>query len=418
MDSTTSSQLPSNTQPGADLRHRADMLGTALAESLNVVVAGVPGRPSGPRALGRALDMTTVTASRLLKAIAQTDPIAVLQLLPGPNPLHKLVAAALESGTPAADCESAAKAITVFEELIRTEAGDRGSLKAMLSAWLPEEQREFEAQRRQTIFKALGELEGVSCDLELSSIFVAPSAREGRLDVANTRCLLGIDRIRPDAVVKLATRRLSAAQDSGAEPARLPLTLEGEPATDGLHTVRLDEFCDAPPAPFIARDYGEHVQYHLGPTGFGRNSKVDVVIGELNRAELHHRDANQEHPPYFFMSPEMATRKAVMDVFVHESIHPGVMPELLVYDTSSLGPALPGDPARQLDLRSSPEPMQSFTPSTRGTRLLEFPRYTALLNHVSERLEWDLSEFRLFRVALSYPLVGRQLTLAFRGPAS
>lgn len=395
---------------GQALRERAEALGGHLAEALNLVVAGIPGRPNGPRALGRELGLTTVTASRVLTAIAQSDPLAVLQALPGPNPLHKMVAAARERGCPADECEKASLAVDVFDELIRSEAGDRGSLKAMLSAWLPDERREFEAQRRQTMFKALGELEGVSCDLELSAVFVAPSQVEGRLDLANAKCLLGIDRIRPDAVVKLGTRRLSTERGE-ADSARVPLTLDGDRATDGLHTVRLDDFCDAPPAPFVAAEFGDYVQYSLGPTGLGRGSKVDVVIAELNRAELPARV--DPSPRYFFMTPEMATRKAVMDVFVHEDTFGDRTPEFSVYDTTSLGVAVPGDPARALDERPTPVELLALASAARAARLVEFPRYTALVSHVAERLDWDLDRFRLFRVAVPYPLVGHQLTLAF-----
>lgn len=403
------------TPPGHDLRQRVEALGTRLAEDLNLVIAGLPDRPTGPRALGRALDLTTVTASRLLKAIAQHDPIAVLQLVPGPNPLGKMIDS-IEAITGATEASAAARrAVGDFDALIRDEAGDRGSLKAMLSAWLPEERREFEAQRRQAVFKALAEMEGVSCDLELSSLFLSPSEADGEIDIVNVKALLGIDRIRPDAVVKLGTRRL----ESGDEAApRMPLTLGGEPAVDGLHTVRLDEFCSARPAPLLVRQIDAAVQYQLGPTGFGRESKRDLVIAELNRGELPHREPSAERPPHFFMVPEMPTRKAILDLFVHRDIYPGEGPELLCYDTTGSGPARAGDESRALDRRPIFEPVQRFESGPRGARLVEFPQYTALIERVADTTGWVLADFRLYRVAVSYALLGRQLTLAFTGASA
>lgn len=410
------------TRAGDHLRHRVESLGSSIADRLSALVAAVPGRPSGPQALGRALGMTTVTASRLLKAIGQTDPVAVLQLLPGPNPMSKMVAAARRAGTDAETCDTAQRDIDAFDELIRIEAGDRGSLKAMLSAWLPEDRREFEAQRRQTIFKALTELDGVSCEFELSTTIVAPAADvpnrgDGDLDIVSVKCLQGIDRIRPDAIVKLGTRRVTSPMAEGAteDRPRVPLNLEGEPALDGLHTVRLDEFCNARPAPFDVREFGGHVQYSLGPTGFGRGSKVDLVIAEVNRGELFEREPNEERPPYFFSTPEMATRKAVFDLLVHEDVYRGATPEIINYDTSAMGPAAAHDPARELDRRYFPEPLGSLGPGIRRARLLEFPRYASLLEHVAQKLDYDLDRFRLYRAALTYPLVGNQITLAFTG---
>ncbi|MEM8709796.1 MAG: hypothetical protein AAGG01_02500 [Planctomycetota bacterium] len=403
-------------RPGGELRERVEKLGTSLAESLGGLVTHVPNRPVGPQALGRALGMTTVTASRLLKALAQSDPIAVLQLLPGPNPLRKMVVAAREIGTPENFCGAAEAELANFDQLIRAEAGDRGSLRAMLTAWLPEERREFEGQRRQTIFKALNELEGVACEFELSTLLLAPGKADDELDIVSLKCLLGIDRIRPDAVVKLGTRRLVVkvgTEEAGAP--RVPLNLDGEPAVDGLATVRLDGFCNAPPAPLAARQFGHQVEYSLGPTGFGKESKVDLVIAEVNRGEGIRRVPSDDRPPYFFMLPEMPTRKAVFDLFVHRDLFDGQAPTVLSYDTTSLGLAAACDPARDLDLRHCPEPLQELGVSTQRVRLLEFPRYTTLLDHTAEKMDWRLEQFNVFRIAMSYPLVGRQITMAFMG---
>jgi hypothetical protein len=409
--------------PGSEVRQRVEALGTTLANALSVVLAALPRRAVGPQRLGEVLGITTVTASRLLKALAQPDPVAMLQLVPGPKPLREVVEASQKLGVSTPECARAALLIDEFDALIRTYAGDRSALKAMLSAWLPEERREFEAQRRQAIFKALTELEGVSCELALESIIGAPSPTPGMLDIIVVKAMLGIDRIRPDAVVKLATRRVLSNEHGAAAlgdhqgPPRTPLNLDGDPALDGLHTVRLDDFCEAPPAPLDGRTFGQYVQYSLGPTGFGPASKVDLVIAEVNRAELPHRAPSRERPPYMFFIPEMPGRKMMFDILVDSDVYGGLGPELLCYDTTGLGAAVPGDPARTLDLRACTEAALAIAPGLARLRVLEFPRYTQLLEFVFVRLGLDPARFRAYRFAQSYPLLGRQVTFAFQGPA-
>ena len=411
MTDRTTEIAPASATPGSELRQTVEALGATLADRLGMVLDGLPGRATGPQRLGEVLGMTTVTASRLLKALSQDDPIAVVQLIPGPNPLRKIVAAAREVGAPAAACEDALSSVDAFDRLIREEAGDRGVLKAMLSAWLPDERREFEAQRRQTIFKALTELEGVSCDLEVDTLILHPSATSGKLDIVNVKCLLGIDRIRPDAVVKLGTRRVVRSDEE--ERPRLPLTLNGEPALDGLNTVRLDDFCKAPPAPFAVLESGDTIQYSLGPTGFGRESKVDLVMAEVNRAELQD-DRDEGGPsPFFFAIPEMPSRRLVFDVCLHRDVYAGFSPELSTFDTAGRGPANPGDLSRATDRRPCPEALQVLGAGTRRLRLLEFVRYGALLDHAFATLGWDAAEFRTYRVNIPYPLVGSQVCLLF-----
>lgn len=391
------------------LRERVEALGTQLAEALSGVVTQLPGRPSGPSAVGAATGQTTVTASRLLKAISQHDPVAVLHGMPGPVPLRRFVEGARVAGVPAEACDACLGHVEAFEELIRSVSGDRSSFHAVLSSWLPGMRADFEAQRRQSLFKAFGELEGVHCNLELSTMIVAPSATEGALDLVNVQAMLGIERSRPDAPIKLGTHRLG----DGPDDPRLPLTLEGEPAVDGLHSVRLDAFCDAPPAPFQAREYGDNVEYSLGSTGIGRSSKVDLVIAELNRAEMKVAPGATR---YFYMVSEMATRKAVFDVFIHEDVFVGATPRLVAYQTGSLGAARVDDPARELDKRPVHEEIQQVPSGWRGARILEFPRYGELLDLVSRRLQWDLDRFRLLRLAVTYPVLHRQLVLAFDPP--
>jgi len=405
------------TTPGSELRQRVEHLGIQLESHFNQVITALPHRIAGPQLLANTLGITTVTASRFLKAIAQSDPIATIQLLPGPNPLRRIVEASRKAGVSDSVCDEALVSIDEFDTLIRTVAGDRSSLKAMLTAWLPEERKEFEAQRRQSIYKALCELNGVSSESEVNATILHPSNTKGAVDILNIKCLLGIDRIRPEATVFLGTQRLGTGDESDKNAPRLPLTIDGKPAADGLADVRLDEFCNAPPAPLEVEQLPDSsVLYSLAPTGFGPASKVDLVIAELNRGELMRRKPGPKEGPYMFHIPEMASRKLVVDLLVHKDVYTGTTPTLLAYDTTARGPARAGDPARRLDLRDIPEELQVIGHDHRRLRLLEFPAYPQLRERVLGTLGWDPREFRAYRVEISYPLTGCQITLAFQTP--
>ena len=410
-------------QAGSDIRRRVERLGTALAERLGVVLSEIPGRGAGPQMLANVLGITVATASRVLKALSQDRAVAVIQLMPGPKPLMQLVASAQERGVSQATADAARETIQSFDELIRTEAGDRSALKAMLSAWLPDERRDFEAARRQSIFKAMCELDGVSCELDLCAMILKPGESGASLDLINVKALLGIDRIRPDAVVKLSTQALKHTETPGRplEPisSRHPETLDGEPTVDGFHSVRLDEYCSARPAPLVAEEFGQHIQYSLGPTGFGPASTVDLVVAEVNRGEIPHRKPEAGWlRPYFFQIPEMAVRTMVFDLMLHEDVYPGCSIELLGFDTNGRGPASVNDETRHLDRRQIHEEIGHLGTGLQRMRLLEFPRYTELLRETMGKLGCDAEEFRTVRVRIPFPLMGTQVTLALDRPAS
>lgn len=400
-------------EAGSDIRERVERLGEALAQRLGVVIAETPNRGAGPQMLANVLGITVATASRLLKALSQDCPVAIAQLLPGPKPLRRLVESARERGVSPSTAEAALDAIQEFDTLIRDEAGDRSAFKAMLSAWLPDERREFEAARRQSIFKAMCELDGVSCDLDLSSMIIAPGALPGRFDLINIKALLGVDRIRHDAVVKLATRALKHPSPQEEPATRRPETLAGEPAVDGLHSVRLDEYCSARPAPLLAEEFGQHIQYSLGPTGFGPASRVDLVLAEVNRGEIEERELTQGgQRPYFFQIPEMAVRLLVFDLILHRDVYPGSAIELMAFDATGRGPASVNDETRRLDQRRIYDEVSHLGIGLQRLRLLEFSRYTDLLGETLEALGCDAEEFRSYRVRIPFPLLGTQITLA------
>ncbi|MGK0219340.1 MAG: hypothetical protein ACI9HE_002842 [Planctomycetota bacterium] len=285
----------------------------------------------------------------------------------------------------------------------------------------PDQQRaKFEASKRETIFSAMCELDGVSSGLELCTLLLQPGTAPDLVDVVNVKALIGIDRRRPEAAVTLGTARIPAKQvreaEEAAERPRIPTNLAGEPALEGMNSVRLNEFCVAPPAPLQAVRYGTQIQYSLGPTGSGPDSRVDLVIAEVNRNEIPTLRPNLTRLQYFYTVPEMATKRMVFDLIVHEDLFDGRAPELLSYDIASRGPARARDPERDLDLRILSEDLESLGSNLEALALAEFPRYRELIECVYERLDWQQERFRIYRISLSHPLAGTQVTMVYSAP--
>ncbi len=76
-------------------------------------------------------------------------------MMPGPEPLRKLAHAAARKGVSRELVADLEKAVEQFDQLIRTEGGDRIGFDAILAAWLPEARAEFELRRKQAAFRAL-----------------------------------------------------------------------------------------------------------------------------------------------------------------------------------------------------------------------------------------------------------------------
>jgi hypothetical protein len=405
--------LPGSGEPGDDLELRISTLGARLRASLEECLRGVPDAPRRPQLLADRIGVEKVLTSRLLRALDSHDPIAVVRHCPGPPPLRRVIEGARRAGAPATALDAAAAAVDDFEHLLRVEIGDRGYLDTILAGWLPEARGEFELRSKQTASRALAQLLGASAELLFSTVLVHPSADGEHLDLVWLIGVYGLRRLRPGAAVRFTTRRVA-----GGDRPRSPLTLEGTAAEAlELEGLRLDQFCQAPPAPLAVQAVGEVMHYHLAGRGFGPRSAVDLVLAEVNRAEIPAAvPAGSGRRGYFFAEVTPPTRLLVFDVLVHEQAYPGREPELGLYDTSFEGVADVNRRERDVSRLPLHEKVQPLGRGLDSFASSEVPNHGPLLRHVFARTGFDAQHFRGYRVRIDYPVYGSQVTLSFAAP--
>ncbi len=401
-------QHVATSQASRELEAQIAAVGARLGRTVGDILQGLPGGPHGPAELARTIGVDKVLASRVVKAAYNKDPMAVIHLIPGPEPLRRLVRSAGRRKIAPEQIAAAEEAIESFETLIRREAGDRSALDAIISAWLPEARAEFELRRKQSAFRAVSQLKGAAADVSFGTAILHPAADGAHIDIVWLFGLLGLRRLRPGSTVKFATRRLA----NGDNPRR-PMTLDGVPV-EGLDGLRLDEFSSVPSAPLNVHQVGDVVQYTLADVGFGPSSATDLVFAEVNLGEL------PGLPPvgavrksrYVFAEVTVPAKVLIFDALVDDRIATAD-PNLYLYDTSFDGVADPNNPARdidRLDLR------ETVTPLGRGItkfRTTEVPRYLDLLRHTCDKLAWDGTRFRAYRCRIDYPLYGSQVVMTF-----
>lgn len=385
-------------------RERISLLGKELQTSLREIADALVPSAAGSGALASASGMSAAFASRLLKALRQDEPTAVVFHLPGPAPLRRFVDGAVAAGAPATLGPPAHRAIAQLERCIREEAGDRSALHAVIAAWQPDHAAAFALARKQEIYRAWSQLKGAAADLNVATVILHPSASAGRLDVLWIMGLLGLRRLRPGATVKLATRRLAA---SGAE-ARAP------------DPLALGEYCQAPPAALEAHAVGETVHYLLGDSGVGLSRAADLLLAEHNRAEIEYGRAAGDPARRSHVFAEVGTpsRALVFDLLVHESLFPGQRPQLSIYDTILDGVADVNDRSRDVDRLDLPETVEALGAGFGALRMEGLPRYQEMLAQVCARAGWDPARLRAWRCRIEFPPHGAQVVLSFASPVT
>ena len=383
-----------------------EAIGQALLSSFGKVLDALPEGDQGPQRLAGLVGMDKVFTSRLLKSQRATSPLAALHNVPGPDPLRKFLRAARRRGVDAPTISHAMQAVDAFQSLLREEMGDRSTLDALLSSWLPQARDEFELRRKQAVYKAMSQLKGVSAATNLATVLLHPAEEDSRIDVVWLVGLLGLQRWRPGAKAKLATRRF--VKD---EVDRRPMTLEGR-RVEGLEGLRLDQFCSATPAEFEVRTIDETTHYLLGGEGVGRRATSDLLMAEVNRSEMT-RVPEPGRRGYVFAEISTPARTLLFDVLVHADLYPGATPELSVYDTSFDGVVDANDPVRDIDRLDLANSLEFLGRGTERLHSPDVPRHGEILDHVLSTLGWDASALRAYRVRIDYPLYGSQVVIAF-----
>ncbi len=386
---------------------RFSRAGESLLQGLTRVIEQVPGSDAGPQRLAGELGVDKVLASRLLKALRSPDAMSVLHRAPGPEPLRRVLKASAKHGVDPALIAQAALAVDNFEELIRSEIGDRSALEAILSAWVPEARREFELRRKQAAFRAMSQLKGAQAEVYAETAIFAPSTDHEHIDVVWIKCLVNLQRLRPGVRIKFTSRRAVESGDS-----RLPRSLSGNPierATDAT----LADYSSAPTPELTPVRAGEMMHYLLEGDGFGSAHATTLVTCEVNRAEIPRYVDDPARKAWASSDINIPSRRLQFDILVHEDLYPGAHPELLVYDTAINGQADINDRQRDIDRLDLLEQVEHLGKGMDRFASSLVPRSRTLLSEVFETLGYDPSKTRGYRVVSDYPIYGSQYAMCF-----
>jgi hypothetical protein len=394
------------------LERRIEQVARTLRNSLGVVLDNLPGAPHRPQELARALKLNKTLSSRLAKAARTPDALASAHSMPGPHGLRMFLKAAAKQGVSRDAIVAAEEAVSSFDQLIRRDIGDRAAFDAMVSDSFPHARKKFETYHKQAMFKAVANLKGVTVDVYLRTYLLHPGHDPLHHDYAMILGLLGLRRLRPRAVVQVSNVHLAPDADADTR-----YTLDGELA-EGVDGLLLEPYCSVPRSRLLVRHVGSSMHYVLGGDQMGRNSAVDIVIGELDRAFFKRRQFPERHRKSAATAEiEQPAQTLVFDMLLHKDVWPGCEPELLMYDMVVRGPADPNDPARAIDRLDLDESIQYLGEDATRFRVPEVPRYVDMLKHVCDRLNWNCREFRGYRCRIHYPFYGSQLCMAFDPPS-
>ncbi len=398
----------------AELRRRAEEVGEALQRAVEALVSELGSLGiHDQRSIQAAFDLSQAATSKLLSSIRRADPLATLNMIPGPEALGQMAAGAARAGVSRTALVAAEEAIARLRGFVDGEIGGRATLDAMLSDWVQESRASFELRHKSAAFKAMSAVRGVQADLVFNAGIVYPAAQGERLDCIGLDALLGCRRSRPTGSL-----RLSGAHMPPPGASFQLTSLAGGPV-EAMSDLLMPEYSTLAAERFETARHGDRLEATVSdlPLGQRHARGQDIVSAQVFRG-LHRQRRGDGGPTAGFAGQaEPPAEVCVVDALVHDEVWPDIQPRLCLFDTVVRGIAHPDDPWRQADRLDMLESVQPLGRGPDAFRLPEFPRYPELVRDVCARLGWDANRLRGWRVRVRYPIYGAQIGLAFPLPA-
>ncbi len=397
------------------LQERLERVGTDLATSFRGLLDLIPGTPHRPNRLAKLFEVNRAVTSRLLTATSKENPLEVLHLIPGPEPLRKVTARLAELKFEGALLAVANSAIDAFDSLIAEEAGTRPALDALISPQLLGAAERLELTSRYAIFKGISQLKGVQGDLWLGVAVVAPSKTDSdRFDLTWINGAVAMQRLRPGVDVRFSFR--IPKEDELGEDEK-----HNEDTPSPASIIPLEEYCVNPPAKLETKRVGEAIHFHLPADILGPKDKVDMFVVDHHPSSMRRYADPEAHrqnraKTSLFVEIAVPVANLVFDVILHEDAFPGSTPELFLYDTGYYGVANVNDPERDHDRVAQVVPLQELGSDMTQFSSDELASYSPMLLHLAARFGWDPKRFRGYRLNMQYPVFGWQVSMAFQQP--
>lgn len=381
----------------SDIQSRAVVVAEMLTVAFRSLVGAIPGGPSRPMDVARALGVNKNLTHRVTTALNESEPLAALLAMPGPGPLQRMADRASELGVGARVCQEARDAARRFDDLIRSVAGDRTLFDAMVSEWVPAARSQVDAAARQSVYRGMRQILGVSAETKFNvCIFKRSETVPGRVDFLDIDGQLGVRRIQSGGRLFLTISSNLLGHSAGSPTTRSVLT----------------EFCSAPPPTFKIVGPSSRSVYEIEWNDtLGRASARDVVIGEMRRgAFLLERPKPEEVYTGLADCMSVPARRFVSDVLFHRDVYKGAIPVFRVLTTGDKGIVMANDQSHDHERIKIDAEIQAI-PEGRITEVPtpEVPFYRRLIESQTAAAGWDIRAFRAFRICFDYPIFDSQM---------
>ncbi|QDU66408.1 hypothetical protein [Engelhardtia mirabilis] len=372
-----------------------------LRNALTELLDSVEADPSVPRRLARQLGVNKNLAWKAAKIVSTPDAAEALPHVPGRAGLKIFLEAMERAGASTDALRAAREACDAFDTMVELHAGDRGTLELMVGSSFPGgAESPLQEANRKLSFQGNSSTWGVQARVRFGAQFVAPCAEDPTvIDYASIGGLCDFRRLRGDAKWPLSFNVRYDGEGRRKDDVAKPIerSLEGR---DG--PAFLLDHCTDPLPEIRAVEVPLGTVYELAEGEVGNTAAFSCAFAWFVRREQSVY-GNDDEPSVAYNIPlNTPTELATMDLLIHKDVPWELPPRVEVTSRMEIG--VGGGSYKQSPyLLPVPPRLEELGPGRDQLGGNEVPRWTEMLGKVCQRLDWNLDDFRVFRMSLRYP---------------
>ncbi len=379
----------------------------SLKRSLARLLGTLPSPVARPRDLRRILGIDYKLCWQVLQIVQAEDLLSVAPQVPGRVAIRKLLAAARSAGAAeeaAAEVESVA---TEFARLVATNSGSRNGFDIMLASVADREVSEsFVMQHRRGAFRHERYLWGVDVATHFRQLVIRRADEGERTTGCFINAKYGLRRLRQEVMPIVHAHQFANVNASEIEPF-------APDAAEAAGALIIPMFCSKP-VPKFRTFQGEQdgwVYAALDSEQIGSKASVDLVFGGVARDVDTTPDANGARKIICGATTLFPTALTVLELITHRPSFgvPAVNFEV------TISPSHSGLPHRVQAAQqfSVFEKVIHVGMADKAAPATEVPRYAELQREVFKRMGWEPSEFDVFRIKITCPILHTSTALCF-----
>jgi len=391
-------------EAGTTIEGRLRWVAEDLQEALVPILQAAAGPAGRPSRLVKGLEIDKSLASRLTRALRTEDPLGFIHLLPAPTGLRIFLKAVKAAGVDEVACRTAEESVARFQALIEDTPGGRATLDAAISGSSAEARSRNERTAKQAAYRAMSYLFGFRCEKMITTFAIQPSEDGRMVDAVDLHQRIGMRRLRPTAPVGLFSLRVHPPTDGEIEMPRVE-TLDGDLAED-VPSYFLSDYSSEPLPDLEMFKEGDQTTIALSENDPPLDSPLTLTTGVLIRnVQQRYRNPGlrDEWRGYLQHSP---CKTLVRDVFIREDLYVGIVPEMTLHIPSPKGPETSRQPGLHgmLNTLDMTAPVETLGLGIGNMTIRGVPSYPKMVRESFERVGWDLSRFRGYRLRMEYPV--------------